>query len=212
MLPPLLELHDIRADHDGSPALAGVSLVVRPGELIAVAGTNGSGKSTLLGAIAGTLAVSAGSITRRRGASVGFVVQRSSVADTLPLTVAQTVAMGRWSGLRPLGRLDRQVIAENIGALGLQGLERRRLGSLSGGQRQRALVAQGLARRADLLVLDEPTVGLDDDALALIASAIGSEVARGAAVVLATHDPASLDSAHRVVRLENGRVTGVVRQ
>jgi zinc/manganese transport system ATP-binding protein len=207
MPPPLLELHDIRVDHDGRPALAGVSLAVRPGELLAVAGTNGSGKSTLLGAIAGTLVVRGGSITRRRASSVGFVVQRSSVTDTLPLTVAQAVAMGRWSGHRPLGRLDRQVVAESIGALGLQGLERRRLGSLSGGQRQRALVAQGLARRADLLLLDEPTVGLDDHALALVASAIDSEVARGAAVVHATHDPASLGRAHRVVRLEGGRIS-----
>lgn len=203
----LVHLRDVSVDLGTTRALADVTLEVRSAEILAVAGHNGSGKSTLLGVIAGTQSHSAGRVERH--GRMAFVMQRSSVPSSLPLTVGETVRMGRWAsrgGWRPLTRDDKQIVGESIEALGLGRLERRPLAALSGGQRQRALVAQGLAQRADILLLDEPTAGLDDEARALIDVAIAREIARGAAVVHATHDAEVMGSADRMVRLESGQI------
>jgi zinc/manganese transport system ATP-binding protein len=198
----------VSAHHDGHVALRDVDLRVSPGSMTLVLGANGSGKSTLLSVLSGTHAVSAGSLERAPGASVAFVVQRSAVTDRLPLTVRETVSMGRWGvrgALRRLTRDDRAIIDESLESLGIADLARRPLGELSGGQRQRALVAQGLARRASLLLLDEPTAGVDTAAQQLIDLALEREIARGAAVVQATHDPGMRPAGALVVRLVDGR-------
>jgi len=203
----LAAVHDIHVRHGEVHALRGVSIELRGGEVLALAGHNGSGKSTLLSVLAGTLAPDSGRV--RRGSRTAFVVQRSEVPDALPLTVRDVVQMGRWAqrgAWRRLSRDDHAIVAESIGALGLGGLERRPLASLSGGQRQRALVAQGLAQRAGILLLDEPTVGLDDEAHDLISAAIAREAARGVAVVHATHDAGAIRLADRVIRLQAGVV------
>lgn len=205
----MIELQNISVDHGGVAALADVSVVADGGAVTALAGANGSGKSTLLAVVAGVQPHHGTVVVR--GASIAFVAQRSAVPQGLPLTVRDVVAMGRWrdrGSWRPLTRADREIVTDSIRALGLDGLERRRLHELSGGQRQRALVAQGLAQRADVLLLDEPTVGLDDEARGLIGAAIAREVARGAAVLHATHEPAVIAAADRVVRLRAGRVVG----
>jgi len=201
----LVRLDNISVELGGVDVLDGITLGVRPGEKIALAGRNGSGKSTLLGVIAGTQDHRRGSV-RRRG-RVAFVVQRSAVPNTLPVTVRDAVTMGRWAvrgAWRRLTREDHSVVNSRIQQLGLHGLENRPLGELSGGQRQRALVAQGLAQSADILLLDEPTAGLDDDARELIELAIEGEIARGVAVIHATHDDAVMRAADRVVRLREG--------
>jgi zinc/manganese transport system ATP-binding protein len=182
---------------------------IEAGLVTALAGPNGSGKSTLVAVAAGIQSVQSGERMAAAAASIALVVQRGAAPDTLPLTVLDTVSMGRWAtrGMwRPLTRADRLIVAESIAALGLEGLERRALGELSGGQRQRALVAQGLARQADVLLLDEPAAGLDGEALLLIGLAIRREAERGAAVLCATHDPDVVARADRVIRLESGRL------
>jgi zinc/manganese transport system ATP-binding protein len=210
---PVIRLSDVSVRYDEHIALDAVSAEFRSGEIAALSGSNGSGKSTLLGAIAGTVplaggGVSIGSVTVA-SPRVAYVVQRSSVPDHLPLTVRQAVQMGRWAHRGAWGRLtrdDREITSASIAALGLEGLERRALGSLSGGQRQRVFVAQGLAHRADILLLDEPTIGLDEVANELITLAIAAEAERGAAVVHATHDARVIALAHRHVRLGAGRI------
>ncbi|POH66456.1 ABC transporter ATP-binding protein [Cryobacterium zongtaii] len=204
---PRITVRNIRVTHGHTVALDGVSAAIEPGRVTALAGANGSGKSTLLGVLAGIQPWQAGQRHAVGAGRIAMVVQRSAAPDTLPLTVFETVSMGRWGrrGLwRPLSGEDRAIIADSIGALGLAGLERRSLGELSGGQRQRALVAQGLAQRADVLLLDEPAAGLDGDALLLIDLAIRAEADRGVAVVCATHDPAVIRRADRVLRLAAG--------
>ena len=201
----------VSADHDGHPALRGVDLRISPGTMTLVVGANGSGKSTLLSVLAGTHPVSAGTRERPDGTSVAFVVQRSAVTARLPLTVRETVTMGRWGARGALGRLtrdDRAIVDESLEALGIADLARRPLGELSGGQRQRALAAQGLARRASLLLLDEPTAGVDAAAQELVDSALERELARGAAVVQATHASGLGPPGALVVRLADGRRAG----
>ena len=208
-IPARITLRKIRVVHGATVALNGVSATIRSGRVTALAGANGSGKSTLLGVVAGIQPWQGGDRLAAAAGRIALVVQRSAAPDTLPLTVLETVSMGRWAhrGLwRPLSGVDRDIIAASIESLGLAGLEKRSLGELSGGQRQRALVAQGLAQRADVLVLDEPAAGLDGDALLLIDRAIRAEAARGVAVVCATHDPEVIRRADRVIRLESGVV------
>jgi zinc/manganese transport system ATP-binding protein len=208
-IPAPITLRNIRVNHGVIVALAGVSATIEAGLVTALAGPNGSGKSTLVAVAAGIQSVQSGERMAAAAASIALVVQRGAAPDTLPLTVLDTVSMGRWAtrGMwRPLTRADRLIVAESIAALGLEGLERRALGELSGGQRQRALVAQGLARQADVLLLDEPAAGLDGEALLLIGLAIRREAERGAAVLCATHDPDVVARADRVIRLESGRL------
>ncbi|TKV29064.1 ATP-binding cassette domain-containing protein [Arthrobacter sp. NamB2] len=214
VLPPAgeacpLVLDDVWFDHDGVEALRGVSLTVDAGAVTAVAGANGSGKSTLLALLAGLLVPRRGTVVLPRERSTALVVQRSEVSDRMPLTVRDAVAMGRWADAGLLRRLrpeDRQIIDECIGLVGLDGHQGRPLGALSGGQRQRAFLAQGLARRADVLLLDEPTTGLDAATRSVVADVLVAERARGATVVCVSHDDVALGVADRLVVLDAGRV------
>ncbi|MFP7834512.1 zinc ABC transporter ATP-binding protein AztA [Marisediminicola sp. LYQ134] len=199
-------------DYGGVGVLHGVDLTVLPGEIVALTGANGSGKSTLLSLIAGLEQPRSGTLVRPAGSRVAVVFQATPVPETLPLTVEEVVAMGRWpsAGLwRPLGRRDRAIVDESIRDLGLAGIRSRSMIEVSGGQRQRAFVAQGLARRADLLLLDEPMTALDAETRAAVGSAVRAAAGRGAGVCLVTHDADAAALAHRVVRLEGGRVADV---
>jgi zinc/manganese transport system ATP-binding protein len=198
----------VSAAQGGALALTDIDLEPAPGRLTLLLGANGSGKSTLLSVIAGVHPLTGGRIERAKGLTVGFVPQRSAVSDRLPLSVREVVSMGRW-GSRWSGpasrRIDRSIVDESMEALAIAGLARRSLAALSGGQRQRAFVAQGIARRADLLLLDEPTAGVDARAQGLIRAAVAGEVARGAAVVEATHDASLRCSGVDMVHLVDGR-------
>jgi zinc/manganese transport system ATP-binding protein len=187
-------------------ALRDVTMHAAAGQVTALAGANGSGKSTLLGVLAGVVAHD-GAVQGR--ARTAFVAQRSAVPDGLPLTVHDVVSMGRWSvrgSWRPLRAVDRDVIAESLDAVHLSSHAGRSLGELSGGQHQRAFVAQALAHRAELLLLDEPTAGVDAESTELILAALEREAARGAAVVHATHDRDAIARADHVIHLHEGRV------
>ena len=201
-----LALDAAAVSRDGRPVLSGLDLEFVPGTITAVTGANGSGKSTLLALLAGLLPADTGAVRRPR--SIAFVPQRPSASETLPVTVADVVAMGRWEA-RPWGRLrpdDRALIAASAERMGVDGLRNRPFGDLSGGQRQRALIAQGLAQRADALLLDEPATALDDAGERILHDVLLEEAARGVTVVHATHDAAAAARADRWLHVERGRV------
>jgi zinc/manganese transport system ATP-binding protein len=191
---------------EGTSVLHPLDLTVAAGVLTVIAGPNGAGKTTLLETVARVRSPSTGSV--QGGGSVAFVPQRTAISDALPLTVHEVIAMGTW-GPRG-GRIPRADARERIGSaaagLDLTDLLGRPFAALSGGQRQRALLAQALARRADLLLLDEPTTGLDDRSVARIHSAMDAELARGATILAVSHDRALCDRADALVRLEDGRM------
>jgi zinc/manganese transport system ATP-binding protein len=191
-------------------ALDGVSLELERGSLTVVAGENGSGKSTLLGVLVGLHGIRSGELLRQPGLRVGIVVQRSAVPERLPLTVLDAVRMGTWAG-RGLWRRgspdDAETVTRCIALLGLQGLEQREINSLSGGQRQRVLLAQGIAQRAGLLLLDEPMNGVDAETRERIREAIDGEVRRGVTVVHVSHDAAVIAAAERLILLDQGRIS-----
>lgn len=199
----------IRVELDGIAAVDGVDLDIDTRTLTVVVGPNGAGKSTLLEVLAGARAPSAG--TLRIGASVrAFVPQRAAVSPRLPLTVGDIVTAGAWGRVGPLRRLTpdaRAAVDDALRRLDITALRRRPFASLSGGQRQRALLAQGLARAADFLLLDEPTTGLDAASADLIHHAIADETFRGAAVACVTHDDRLIAQADRVVHMDAGRIS-----
>ncbi|MGW6455421.1 zinc ABC transporter ATP-binding protein AztA [Streptomyces sp. NPDC055078] len=202
-------LDGVSAGYAGRPALRQLTARIPEFATTAVVGANGSGKSTLLGVLAGVLPVTAGKVVRRSGKRPAFVVQRSAVADALPITVRDTVAMGRWGRLGLFGRLsahDRSVVDAALDRLGITDLAERQLGELSGGQRQRALVAQGLAQESDLLLLDEPATGLDATAGRRITELLAEVAAGGVTVVHATHDLTAARAADHCLLLGDGRL------
>lgn len=187
-----------------TPALAPLDLEVRSGEILALTGPNGSGKSTLLALLAGLIRPTRGHIERIGPPGVALVAQSTPVPDTLPITAGEVAAMGRWqrAGLwRRLSPADRRIVAASLETVGLSPLRTRAIQELSGGQRQRAFVAQGLARQAPVLLLDEPMTALDTGSRAAVVRALTAAARGGTAVVLVTHDPADAAVADRIVRL-----------
>ncbi|VFA99203.1 zinc ABC transporter ATP-binding protein AztA [Nocardia cyriacigeorgica] len=209
MQTPDIRLAGLSAGYRGNRVLHEVTATLPNGKVTALLGPNGSGKSTLLAALAGVVPLLAGTIAGRDGLRPALVVQQSAVPATLPITVRETVAMGRWAHRGPWRRLtgaDQAIIGECLDRLAITGLADRRLDTLSGGQRQRALLAQALAQQSQLLLLDEPTTGLDLEAREQITSAIAEVSAAGVTVVHATHDLDDALRADHCVHLRGGRV------
>ncbi|MFE2053738.1 zinc ABC transporter ATP-binding protein AztA [Streptomyces sp. NPDC059459] len=206
-----VRFHELNAGYPGRPVLRQLSASITALTMTALVGPNGSGKSTLLGVLAGVITATSGQLRYAEGSPPAFVPQRGAVGDTLPLTARQAVEMGRWGecGLwrRPT-RLDRAVVDSAMERLGVAGLGARQLGELSGGQRQRVLIAQGLAQQSDLLLLDEPTTGLDPEARERITALLTDLVADGTTVVQATHDLEAARSADACLLLGDGRLVG----
>jgi zinc transport system ATP-binding protein len=161
--------------------LRDVDLSVRKREIVTLVGPNGSGKTTLLRVLIGAQAPSEGAVVREAGLRVGYVPQRLAIDQAMPLTVARWLAL---SGTKdPEKHLQ---IAEQVG---ISSLVKQQMSSLSGGEFQRALLAEALLMRPDLLVLDEPTQGLDQPAVASFYQLI--EDVRddlGCAVLMVSHD------------------------
>lgn len=179
------------------PVVSEISLRLQPGELLALVGTNGSGKSTLLKTLVGLLPTIDGRLEvlgdepGGQPRRLAYASQFHSTGFVLPLQVRDVVRMARYANHGLLGRVppdEERIIDDAIERMGITHLAHRPLSELSGGQRQRAYVAQVLARRAELLVLDEPTAGIDAAGRDLYEKALEEERARGAAVVVATHD------------------------
>ena len=213
----VLEMRGVCAGYGGAPVLCGVDLSVAAGEFCGVVGPNGSGKSTLLKVVLGLLAPSCGSVRvlgqapgRVRGA-VGYLPQDAGHDPAFPVTVRDVVAMGlltpRPRDWLPGGRRQRRAVVDAaLERAGLADLAGARLGQLSGGQRERVLLVRALVGAPALLVLDEPTTGLDPRAAAalrhqLVALREGGEVT----ALVVSHDLAGLaDLATRTVEVDGG--------
>ncbi|MEU5288212.1 zinc ABC transporter ATP-binding protein AztA [Streptomyces sp. CA-278952] len=206
-----LRFSGLCAGYPGRPVLHQVSGEINELTTTVLVGPNGSGKSTLLAVLAGVIKPTSGDLLRTGDRPPAFVPQRGAVGDTLPLTVRQTVEMGRWGERGPWRRLtarDHATVDAVLDRLGIGDLASRQLGELSGGQRQRTLIAQGLAQESDLLLLDEPTTGLDPEARERIGALLTALVADGVTIVQATHDLEVARAADACLLLRDGRLVG----
>ncbi len=170
--------------------LIDIDFAVRPGDFLGVVGPSGSGKSTLLKAMAGAVRPVAGRIVRPRSTAIGYVPQVETVNWFFPVTVREAVLMARIGGRRvPWSSKDDVRQADRVlERLGLGELSNRHIRELSGGQQQRVFVARALLRRPDLLLLDEPTSGVDVRTRHDVMHLIHELHHEGIAIVLTTHD------------------------
>ena len=214
----LIRTHDVAVELGGRPVLRGIDLAVSPGEVVAVLGANGSGKSTLVRTLLGLVPTVRGEVQLfdtpldrfRSWERVGFVPQRATATSGVPATVGEVVAAGRLSRRTPfvpMRRADRAAVAAALGAVGLDGRQGDGVSTLSGGQQQRVLIARALAGEPDLLVLDEPTAGVDVQSQEAFADALHGLVHRGATIVLVAHELGPLaDLVGRAVVMRDGRL------
>lgn len=206
------------ARYDRRDVLHGVDLTVDSGEAVALLGANGSGKSTLVRAALGLVPLAAGEATLfgedvrrfRRWRSIGYVPQRLGAGGGVPATVTEVVSAGRlahrWIPL-PARASDRRLVAQALESVGLADRAREPVATLSGGQQQRVLIARALVAEPDLLVMDEPTAGVDAANQELFADILSDRVARGCAVLLVAHELGPLTAViDRAVVLSHGRV------
>lgn len=161
--------------------LAHVNLKIDPGEIVTIVGPNGSGKTTLLRSVLGATAPTSGSVTKRRGLRMGYVPQKLAIDSTLPITVRRFLDLPK--------RVDNALAASALDRTGAAALAGRQLTDLSGGQLQRVLLARALTSEPELLLLDEPTQGLDQPGSADFYQLI-EDVRRdlGCAVLMVSHE------------------------
>jgi ABC-type Mn2+/Zn2+ transport system ATPase subunit len=195
---PLVEFEDATFGYGDGEVVVEADLSVAPGAFVGLVGPSGSGKTTLLRAMLGQLKPVRGSVRvggapvrGRPNGRVGYVPQLESIDWQFPITVGEAVLLGRVteSGLLPWARAaDRRDMEVLLERLDIAELVHRQIRALSGGQQQRAFLARALLRRPELIILDEPTAGLDvrtrQEMLALLAE-LNSD---GIGIVLTTHD------------------------
>jgi ABC-type Mn2+/Zn2+ transport system ATPase subunit len=211
----IVTLRDVSLGYDRRRVLEHVSLEVQRGEFVALLGPNGAGKTTLLRGILGLIPVVEGTIEYgfdRRARPPGYVPQRESLDPIFPLTALEVVLMGTYARLPPwraIGRHERARASECLDQVGLGALRERTFWELSGGQKQRVLIARALAVDPEILLLDEPTAGVDvaaEDAILDVIARLNH--GQGLTVGLVCHHLPRIRSLVRTaIWVEEGRAT-----
>lgn len=214
----VLTVRDGNVEIGGRPVLRGIDLEVRRGEAVAVLGANGSGKTTLIRAVTGLVPFGHGELrlfdttlsSFRDWHRVGYAPQRPTATAGVPATVAEVVSSGRLSRRRRFThdrQEDRTAVRDAIRAVDLDQRHDDPVAELSGGQQQRVLIARALASQPELLILDEPTAGLDQHSQTQLAATLHRLIDDATSVVLVLHEPGALAPLiDRAVVLRDGRV------
>lgn len=221
---PILAARGLRKSYGTTHALDGVDLTVEAGESVAIMGPSGSGKTTLMHILSGILTPDAGSVhftgagtegvevaslneearAKLRRERLGFVFQDGLLLPEL--TAVENVALPLMLSGVPRPAAESHA-AQWLAALGLEGMQTRRLGELSGGQAQRVAIARAQVADPHVVFADEPTGALDSATSASVLGALlDSTVGRGRTLVMVTHDQATADRCSRLVRVQDGRI------
>jgi ABC-type Mn2+/Zn2+ transport system ATPase subunit len=211
----ILTFEHLSIGYNGEPVLADISLSINRGSFTAILGSNGSGKSTMLKTIIGLIPPVAGRITVAAGMGApmifGYVPQSNALDSLYPFTGFDVALMGAYGRIKP-GRFvsakERAFTHVCLEAAGAQTFARARFAELSGGQKQRVLIARALVTRPDVLVLDEPTAGVDAAATHAVLEFISKlHREKEITVLLVTHDlPIVREHAQHVIWLHQGRI------
>ena len=160
----LVEIKDVSLGYKNRTVLKNVSATISQGDFLGIVGPNGSGKTTLLRSILGWIKPLQGSLELKQGLRFGYVPQRNNVDHLFPLNCLEIVLMGLYSSKNPLERMkasDHEAARLELKNVGLLHFEKELFRNLSGGQQQRVLLARALVGKPDILILDEPTNGMD---------------------------------------------------
>ncbi len=214
MTAPLIEVQGVYFSYNGTPVLEDIHFQLSPGDFCALIGPNGSGKSTLLKIMVGLLKPRRGRVYLfgkpledfREWWRIGYVPQKvvSLVDPVLPLTVEETVALGLLG--KPRFRDRRQAIKEALEKVGLAERAQDLLRELSGGQQQRVFIARALVGQPEVLLLDEPTTGVDFSAQERFYELLGKLNREGLTILIVTHDIAVVDRHVKQVACLNRRL------
>jgi zinc transport system ATP-binding protein len=195
----LVSLQDVGVNRDGRWLVRGVDFSVSRGEIVTLIGPNGSGKSTSAKAAIGVMKPTEGHVTRKAGLKIGYVPQKLMIDWTLPLTVRRLMTL-----TSPLSDKD---ISSSLDAVGIGHLAKAEVQYLSGGEFQRALLARAIARKPDLLVLDEPVQGVDFNGEIALYDLIASiRKKTGCGILMISHDLHVVMAATDTVICLNGHV------
>ena len=206
--------------------VSGVTLEVRQGDVIAILGPNGSGKSTIIRGVLGLADHLGGEVTvlgttlsrLKNRAAIGYVPQHHSLSGSVAATVAEIVASGRLPRRRwwqPETTEDRRIVADALETVGLGDRAGEEVSHLSGGQQRRALIARALATQPRILIMDEPTAGVDQANQVVLAGVLGRLAEAGTTMLIVTHELDALhDIVSRVLCVSEGRIdfTGTCAQ
>lgn len=214
----LIEARNASFGYDDVPVVTDANLTIHEGEVVALLGPNGSGKSTLVRGLLGLVPLLHGEVRlwgQDLGVSgphprLGYVPQRHTLASAVRSTVREIVELGRlpqrpwW---RPASRLDRSLVARALTVVGLGDRATHEVATLSGGQQRRVLIARALAGEPDVLVMDEPTAGVDAANQAVLAAVLQGLATQGTAMLIVTHELDAIeDIVTRIVCLDGGRI------
>jgi ABC-type Mn2+/Zn2+ transport system ATPase subunit len=186
----LVALDAVTCRYATEDVLVDVDLKVASGEFVGVVGPSGCGKTTLLRAVAGSIRPVHGTVTRRRGLRMAYVPQVETINWSFPVTVEQCVLMSRVAGRRlpwP-SAAERAAVGEILARLDIDHLRDRHIRELSGGQQQRVFIARAMLGEPELLLMDEPTAGVDARLRHEILHLLDDLHERGLAILLTTHD------------------------
>ena len=213
-----IEVKGLSVSYDRKRVLINIYLDVERGGLYGVIGQNGAGKSTLFKAILGLVDTNAGEITidgkpiETVRKNVVYVPQKSEVDWNFPATVMDIVLMGRYphkSVLQRINANDRKIATEAMEEMGIKSLMNRQIGELSGGQQQRVFLARALCQQAEILLLDEPFVGVDITTEESIIQKLKQLSKAGKTIMVIHHDLSTVPTYFEKVVLINQRLVGV---
>ena len=213
---PILEVENMTVFRSGKPILRDIDLKVFKGEFVGIVGPNGSGKSTLLLSILGLLKIQKGTVRIFNGppasiylfGKIGWVSQAASnLPRDIKITVQELVQLGTINTrnmLRFISKERRECVERAIQMVDLQDVRTSEVGRLSGGQRQRAVIARALASDAELIILDEPLVGIDRESRNSLLKLLDNLChEQGKTILMVSHDLAAIrQTSHRMVFLE----------
>jgi zinc transport system ATP-binding protein len=217
--PPIVSLRDASFGYADNAVVRHVTLDVHAGEVVVILGPNGAGKSTVVKGLLGLSDRLGGEVRLfgtpvdrfREHARLGYVPQRHTLSGSVRATAEEVVAVGRLVRQSWFGRAsatDRQVIARALDVVGLADRAGIDVSTLSGGQQRRVLIARALAAQPDVLLLDEPTAGVDTANQHVLAEVLGRLAAQGVTMLVVTHEmDAFVDVVTRVVVVDRGGVT-----
>ncbi len=199
MTDALVQATDLTLRYGPDTVLRHVNMHVDPGEILTIVGPNGSGKSSLLRALIGALPPAGGTVTRKKSLRIGYVPQKLAIDRTLPLTVDRFLNLPK--------RVAMTEAATALERAGIPAVGDRQLSELSGGQFQRVLLARALLAKPELLLLDEPTQGLDQPGAAAFYQQIAAvRETLGCAIIMVSHDLHVVMAASDRVLCLNGHV------
>ena len=186
----LVALEGVTCGYGSEAVLVDVDVDVAKREFVGIVGPSGAGKTTVLRVIAGSMPPAHGRVRRRAGLRVAYVPQIETINWSFPVTVQECVLMARVSSRRLpwASRVERVAVSEVLARLGIEELRERHIRELSGGQQQRVFIARALLGEPELLLMDEPTSGVDVRLRHEVLHLLDDLNARGLAIVLTTHD------------------------